>query len=889
MTFVETLEQRKLLAVTTLYEGAGVQEIAFAGDRVIYTLDQTDSDVFAINRNGSDRTVIDNSGYGSNLVSVGDKAFFVGSSSSTGVGIFETNGTPGGTRVVADASDFPDGGASQTGVMDAFAGKLLYADTPNLLAVDPGNGSFTTLIDGGVAPDSFNSFFYFTFIGPSPRASDLYFFRVNETLWAIDGNAESARAVGRDTGFDAFRPIGKSAGKHVLLASTGFLGDFDQIAEDGALIVTSGKRDDVVLYDLDGDGSTNDQFIEAATILPDGTVLVSGSNDDVFGLWRARSVDDTATLIVSTNDFILPLITVGNRAVFGQGVDFQDGFGGSASIYSIGANNSSPTLLFEDWFFEDFEHVVQGNDRLLLAGRFSSWLSTNGTANGTEFVPDLPINASGEFVQVDVRGTDVVFGDNDNQSGAAYLATNVLPGGWAFADARSGTSGNSGGGNSGEGDAGGGSEPEPTPTFGRVAGVLFEDRNRDGIQQVSEEFLDGFKVFADYNGNNRHDADEPSDRSDDSGEYALENVPIGDHSITILYVNDGQLHTTPRLQATSVVADRTAIAHFGITTTRVTIRFFIDDNDDGVRNPGEADLVDDEARAFLDASEDGDYNKGERLAEVDADNSSTQRFRYLPPGEYRFDSNVANTSGGVRVTLKPGQSLIREIGIPSSNSNEQPAPDGPVTVSGRLFADLNANDRRDPGEPTLDGFRLFPDVLKGDATVRSAASGRFTAEVPAGSMLDVTSALGLALAPGSANYTVPEVGVLELGNIPMRHVQAALNPVESGTSSLFGFAFRDLNGDRKRTDNETNLDGYRTYLDRNGNGKFDPGETSTRVSADGSYRFEGLAPGLYRLRMTTFPGDDSVDLWDGREASALGRDTWIYVNGDTYRTLALQT
>ncbi|MEM8873870.1 MAG: hypothetical protein AAGD32_06380 [Planctomycetota bacterium] len=284
---------------------------------------------------------------------------------------------------------------------------------------------------------------------------------------------------------------------------------------------------------------------------------------------------------------------------------------------------------------------------------------------------------------------------------------------------------------------------------------------------------------------------------------------------------------------------------------------------------------------FADFNEDGSYNGNDRLAKNGIDGE--QSISYLPPGEYRFDVNTPTTTGGVRVNLKAGQSLIREIGIGGGTGN-------PVTVSGRLFADVNGNDKRDRGEPFLQGFKLFPDYLKGNNTVRSSPSGRFSVNVLEGMNLDLTPALGMDLTPGSKNYTIPASpsGSFDLGEIPLRTSGTSFTPPGTGASSISGFAFADLNGDRKRTTNEDLLTGYRVYLDLNGNGKYDPGETQTRVDDNGGYRFDNLASGLYRLRMTTFDGDGEVDLWDGRDADPLGRGTWVYVNGDTYRTLALQ-
>ena len=46
---------------------------------------------------------------------------------------------------------------------------------------------------------------------------------------------------------------------------------------------------------------------------------------------------------------------------------------------------------------------------------------------------------------------------------------------------------------------------------------------------------------------------------------------------------------------------------------------------------------------------------------------------------------------------------------------------------------------------------------------------------------------------------------------------------------------------------EAGQSGWTIYLDANGNGQLDTGETSATTAADGSYGFDGLAPGTYTV------------------------------------------
>ena len=53
---------------------------------------------------------------------------------------------------------------------------------------------------------------------------------------------------------------------------------------------------------------------------------------------------------------------------------------------------------------------------------------------------------------------------------------------------------------------------------------------------------------------------------------------------------------------------------------------------------------------------------------------------------------------------------------------------------------------------------------------------------------------------------------------------------------------------------ESGQSGWTIYLDADGNGQLDTGETSTTTAADGSYSFNGLAAGTYNVAEVQQPG-----------------------------------
>ena len=66
-------------------------------------------------------------------------------------------------------------------------------------------------------------------------------------------------------------------------------------------------------------------------------------------------------------------------------------------------------------------------------------------------------------------------------------------------------------------------------------------------------------------------------------------------------------------------------------------------------------------------------------------------------------------------------------------------------------------------------------------------------------------------------------------------------------ATISGQVFNDLNANGLKDGGESGQSGWTVYLDANGNGQLDTGETSTTTAADGSYSFDGLAAGTYTV------------------------------------------
>lgn len=125
-----------------------------------------------------------------------------------------------------------------------------------------------------------------------------------------------------------------------------------------------------------------------------------------------------------------------------------------------------------------------------------------------------------------------------------------------------------------------------------------------------------------------------------------------------------------------------------------------------------------------------------------------------------------------------------------------------------------------------------------------------------------------------------------------------------GTGSISGVKFEDLNGDGVRDVADPALAGWTIFLDDDGDGLFDEGETAVQTDDDGAYTFEALGPGTYMvtdvvaagwgrsmpaepdvsLAVTLTTGEvvDGVDFGNFRHATISGLK-WNDLNGNAER------
>jgi len=240
---------------------------------------------------------------------------------------------------------------------------------------------------------------------------------------------------------------------------------------------------------------------------------------------------------------------------------------------------------------------------------------------------------------------------------------------------------------------------------------------------------------------------------------------------------------------------------------------------------------------YLDMDNDGVFSDGDISVITSEDGSYV--FENLETGTYIVREELksgwiqtAPLSGSFEVTVSAGS--------PNNNLNFGNFQLG--EVKGVVFNDLDADGNRDLGEEPLGGWTIFVDMNgngsldDGEQWIETGSTGEFSFT---GIGPSTVMRVGEVSKDGWAR-TTPEVTyrvrsgfsqVIDIGNVQL--------------GSLSGIKFNDFDGDGIRDNGEPGLSGWIIFLDSNADGVLGSNERWVETEEDGSYRFDGLLPGLY--------------------------------------------
>ncbi len=304
---------------------------------------------------------------------------------------------------------------------------------------------------------------------------------------------------------------------------------------------------------------------------------------------------------------------------------------------------------------------------------------------------------------------------------------------------------------------------------------------------------------------------------------------------------------------------------------------YIDANDDGVFNAGETPL------AGVTVTLTGTNDQGTAVSVTTTTAAGgAYSFINLRPGTYKLTETrpTGYTDGLVSVGTPGGTVGVRSIsGITvasgTNGANNDFADLAPASLSGYVYIDANDNGSFDSGESVLSGATV---TLTGtdahgnaiDQTTTTANSGgyAFSNLVPGTYSLAVTLPSGDLAGTDSIGTQNGTVGSGTLSNI-----QLAIGTIGTGNdfavllpASLSGYAYVDANGNGVFNPGETELAGVAIAL----TGTDDLGNvvnlTTTTDSSD-PYLFSGLRPGTYTLTATPLMGYVAGTATVGSQAS----------------------
>jgi 6-phosphogluconolactonase (cycloisomerase 2 family) len=432
-------------------------------------------------------------------------------------------------------------------------------------------------------------------------------------------------------------------------------------------------------------------------------------------------------------------------------------------------------------------------------------------------------------------------------------------------------------------------------TTGSVAGELWKDTNRDGLQATSEPVIANRTVYIDANQNRVLDAGEVLTVSDPVGRYRLSDVPAGNYRVHQVLPANWTEHAPGQGFSLNVGVSSQRLVDFEEIQPPVTgafcyLTYFTHGFAFGTfPTTGTQWCVSGaEPSKFLSAQVGADTQFVRRADNLpfDLESLSLHISSGIVTGTVAMigeKSDGSVVTQNVNVTSTPtsypvqgftdvvrvrwvelsGHRLgVDNVSLRSATWDHTRADFGsmenPGNLSGRVFADTNQNGLQDGAEQPLAGWSVFIDANNngqfdnGEIAVNTNASGDylFPSAEPGSLVVRARDRIHWSeVAPGNGHpVTLPAGGSIANLNF------ALFAP----PTSISGVKWHDLDRDGVRDAGEPGLPGTVVYIDLNGNHQPDNGEPSTTTVGDnpgtpnidetGSYAFTNVAPGAYDIR-----------------------------------------
>jgi hypothetical protein len=287
---------------------------------------------------------------------------------------------------------------------------------------------------------------------------------------------------------------------------------------------------------------------------------------------------------------------------------------------------------------------------------------------------------------------------------------------------------------------------------GSISGIVFNDDDANGLQDVGESGAAGQTVYIDANANNVLDVNELSVTTGVGGSYSFDDLPPGSYSIRIDAPVGATVTTPAGGEFNLVLTSGATLAgnNFGVALPATVSGVVYDDTDgDGIRDAGEP------ARAgvavFLDVNENGTFDGGEPTATTAANGS----YSISPtPGTY----DVRITAPGGLIITQPAAGFYDDQAVASGATITTDNFGLATGISGFAFNDADSSATFNAGDTPLAGLRIFADLDSdstfdiGEPTDFSGADGRYAIPLAPGTY-------DIVAQPLSGTVTTPPGGV----------------------------------------------------------------------------------------------------------------------------------
>ena len=370
---------------------------------------------------------------------------------------------------------------------------------------------------------------------------------------------------------------------------------------------------------------------------------------------------------------------------------------------------------------------------------------------------------------------------------------------------------------------------------GSLGGINFNDIDGNGIQDAGEPGLAGVTIRLDPTADG-----EPTLEvlTADDGTYLFDDLPQGTYTLSEV-IPAGQVITVPtdNEYVVTLTNDNRDVSNldFGnqaIATTTVSGIKFNDINGNGIREIGENGVPN--ITIVLDR-----LNDDLPVVTTTTDANGNFQFENVTAGMYAVSEVLPDQT----IQTTPVDVFTIDVNPPTSVDGLEFGNFSLSTLGGVKFEDIDGDGVQDDDEPVLPGVTINLDLDDDgtvDQTVVTGADGRYQFEGVGPGTHRITEVVPVGFEP-----TAPDVNgivVDSLSGATIDDLNFGNRRIDDGLASVSGFVFVDTDFDSVFEPQEFGLPGVTVQLiDSVG------AITETVTSARGSYRFDGLDPGSYRI------------------------------------------